>query len=93
MYLRHFKILVIILSVIITLSITPTSTVGIPKSKLPNKAAGQTQKSSVNRNIDVSGFYKIKMTNANSNYCGGYYVYMQICGMQNHLDKGFDTVN
>ena len=40
------------------------------------------------RNIEVSGFKKTYLTTRNWNYCGGWYVYMQICGLENHMDDG-----
>ena len=83
MYLQNLKI-AITLSVII-LSINSTSAVRKPSSI----ATDQTQRvysGNLTRNIDVSGMKWIKMGTHNWNWCGSYYVYMEICGLENHKD-------
>ena len=82
MYLQHFKILVIFS--VIYVSLKSTSAVQIPSIAMAQ--AQRVSLGNLTRNIEVSGFKKTYLTTRTWDWCGGYYVYMQICGLENHMD-------
>ena len=84
MYLQNFKILVIFS--VIYVSIKSTSAVQIPSIAMAQ--AQRVSLGNLTRNIEVSGFKKTSLTTRTWDWCGGYYVYMQICGLKNHMDDG-----
>ena len=83
MYLQNFKLVVVIFSVI-CVSIKSTSAVQIPSIAMAQ--AQRVSLGNLTRNIEVSGFKKTYLTTRTWDWCGGYYVYMQICGLENHMD-------
>ena len=96
MYLQNLKI-AIIFSVII-LSINSTSAVGIRKrdidATVKNETTGNGTKinsdelTSNVESIELTGFERIRLETEYGHWCGGYFVYMEICNIENHLDKG-----
>ena len=40
------------------------------------------------RTTDVSAFYKTRLATETGKWCGGYYVFMKICGIKNKIDLG-----
>ena len=40
------------------------------------------------KNIDVPGFERTSLKIEHGHYCGGWYIFMQICNLKNEIDDG-----
>ena len=77
MNLQNLSIAIIILFVII-LAVNSNTAFWMPGVALGN----------FSRTTDVSAFMKTRLATETGTWCGGYYVFMKICGIKNIIDLG-----
>ena len=77
MHLQNLSIAILTFSVII-LAVNSNNAFWRPGVSLGN----------FSRDMDVSAFMQTRLATEYGNWCGGYYIFMTICGIKNVIDPG-----